>query len=74
MFAATIAIVGGIGMTTVENWENKLVCCATNVGLSNCNGCCSTIPNNGFLIVLIIFGAALLSSCGIDFFFDFNIE
>jgi hypothetical protein len=65
---ATIAIVGGIKMTVAVNWENKLVCYTTNVGLFDCNGCCSTISNNGFLIVLILFYATLLSSCEIDFF------
>lgn len=49
------------------NWENKLVFCATNVGLFDCSGCCSTISNHGFLIVLIIFGVTILSSCEIDF-------
>jgi hypothetical protein len=53
-------------MTTVVNWENKLVCCITNVGLSDYNGCCSPTSNNGFLIILIIYGVALLSSCEID--------
>jgi hypothetical protein len=53
-------------MTVVVNWENKLVCCATNVGLSSYNSCCSTISNNGFLIALIICSATLLSSCEID--------
>ncbi len=67
MFTTAIAIVGGTCMTVVVNWENKLVCCATNVGLSVYNGCCSTISNNGFLIALIICSATLLSSCEIDF-------
>ncbi len=53
-------------MTTIVNWENKLVCCTTNVGLSYCSGCCSTISNNGFFIVSILSGATLLSSCEID--------
>jgi len=48
------------------NWENKLVCCATNVGLSCCNDYCSIASNNGFLTILIIFGATLLSSYEID--------
>jgi len=48
------------------NWEIKLVWCVTNVGLSNYSGCCSTISNNGFFIV-ILSDAALLSSCEIDF-------
>jgi hypothetical protein len=51
------------------NWEMKLVYCATNVHLFDYSGRCSTIPNNGFLIILIIFDATLLSSCGIDSFF-----
>ncbi len=57
----------GTCMTTIVNWENKLVCCTTNVGLSNYNGCCSTTLNNGFLIVLILSSVALLSLCGVDF-------
>jgi hypothetical protein len=61
-----ITIVGGISMTIVMNWENKLVFCTTNVGLSNYNSYFSTTSNNGFLTILNIFGAALLSSCGID--------
>jgi hypothetical protein len=44
-----------------------LICCATNVGLSGCNGCCSTTSNNGFLIVLIFSNTTLLSSCEIDY-------
>jgi hypothetical protein len=53
-------------MTTLVNWENKLVCCSTNVGFSYCSGCCSTTSNNGFFNALILFSAALLSSCEID--------
>jgi hypothetical protein len=49
------------------NWENKLVCCTTNVGLSDCSGCWSTTSNNGFLTVLILSDVALLSSCEIYF-------
>jgi hypothetical protein len=49
-FVATIAIAGGTSMTTVVNWENKLVCCATNVGLSNYSGFCSITSNNDFLL------------------------
>jgi hypothetical protein len=67
MFTTTIAIVGGTCMTTIVNWENKLVWCVTNVGLSNYSGCCSTTSNNGFFIVLTLSDAALLSSCEIDF-------
>jgi hypothetical protein len=48
------------------NWENKLVCCATNVGLSCHSDCCSIVSNNGFLTVLILYGATLLSSYEID--------
>jgi hypothetical protein len=51
--------------TTTMDWENKLAFCATNVGLFDC-GCCSTISNHGFLIVLIIYGVTVLSSCEID--------
>jgi hypothetical protein len=69
MFVAITTIIGGISMTTTVNWENKLVCCTTNVGLSNYSGYCSTISNNGFLIVLILSYVALLSLCGIDSFF-----
>jgi hypothetical protein len=61
-FATTITIVGGIGMTTAMNWKHKLVYCATNIDMSNCNGCCSTISNNGFLSVLIISDAAILGN------------
>jgi len=53
-------------MTIIVNRENKLVCCVTNVGLSDYNGCCSTTLNNGFFIVLILSDATLLSSCEID--------
>jgi hypothetical protein len=48
------------------NWENKLVCCTTNVGLFDCRGCCSTTSNNRFFIVLILSSAKLLSSCEIN--------
>ncbi len=48
------------------NWENKLVCYATNVGLSYCNDCCSTTSHNEFLIILLLFGATLLSSYEMD--------
>jgi hypothetical protein len=40
-------------MIIVVNWENKVVCCETNVNQSNYSGCCSTTSNNGFLIILI---------------------
>jgi hypothetical protein len=65
-FATIIAIAKGIGMIVAVNWENKLVCCTTNVGFFYCNGCCSTISNNGFLTILILSSAALLCSCEID--------
>jgi hypothetical protein len=65
-FGATITIVGGTCSTVVVNWENKLVCCITNVGLSYHSDCCSIASNNGFLIILIIYGATLLSSYEID--------
>jgi hypothetical protein len=68
VFDAIITIAGSTRMTTAMNWENKLVCCTKNVGLSNYNGCCSTISNNGFILVLILSNATLLSSCEIDFF------
>ncbi len=55
-------------MTIVVNWENKLVFCATNVGLSVYYGCFSTLLHNGFLIALIICSVTLLSSCEIDSF------
>jgi hypothetical protein len=67
MFVATIAIVKGTCMTIIVNWENNLVYYTTNVSFSYCNGCCSTTSNNGFLIVLILSGATLLSSCEIDY-------
>ncbi len=54
-------------MTTTVNWENKLVCCTTNVGFYDCSGCCSITSNNEFFIVLIISNATLLFSCKIDF-------
>jgi hypothetical protein len=54
-------------MTTVMNWENKLVCCATNVGMFDCSGYCSTPSNNGFYNVLIF--DALPCSCEINFYF-----
>ncbi len=34
--------------------------------MSDYSGCCSIASNNGFLIVLIFFNVALLSSCEID--------
>jgi hypothetical protein len=67
-FGATITIVRGTCITIVVNWENKLVCCTKNVGLSCRSDFCSIVSNNGFLIVLIIYGATLLSSCEIDSF------
>jgi hypothetical protein len=54
-------------MIAIVNWENKLVCCVTNVGIVDYNGCCLTISNNGFLIILIFSNVALLSSYGIDY-------
>jgi hypothetical protein len=65
-FCATFVIARGTSIIDVVNWENKLVYCTTNVGFSCRSDCCSTILNNGFFIVLIIFGATLLSSCEID--------
>ncbi len=67
MFATTITIARGTCMIVVVNWENKLVCYATNVGLSNFSGYCWTTSNNGFLIVLILYCVTLLSSCEIYF-------
>jgi hypothetical protein len=52
---------------TDMNWENKWVSWATNVGLSCCSDCHSTVSNNGFFTILIFSSATLLSSYDIDF-------
>jgi hypothetical protein len=66
-FGATIAIVGDTCITIDMNWENKWVSWATNVGLSCCSDCRSTVSNNGFFTILIFSSATLLSSYDIDF-------
>ncbi len=56
----------GAHVSIVANWENKLVCCVTNVGLSCHSDYCSITSNNYFFTILIIFSATLLSSYKID--------
>ncbi len=57
---------GGTCITTTMKWENKLVCCATNVGISCRSDCCLINSNDGFFTLLILSGATLLSSYEID--------
>jgi hypothetical protein len=65
-FVAIFAIARSTWMIAAMNCKNKLVCCATIVGLFDCSGYCSTVLTNGFIIILILSNVALLCCCEID--------